>query len=135
MVNWCSPTDLDKNPKLFAVGFAQTQGDDDTPCGIFQRKLKLISFDKCKAIKSDLNVSTIMPHTHICVEPDLEHPPTLQEPNCTQCLTASASVLHVQQDDGNLCVAGIATPTTDVCSENKMEMLYYTIIKKENILN
>lgn len=64
----------------------------------------------------------------------LETPAAGQDSNCVPCLTASASVLHVPQADGTLCVAGIATPTTNECVRNKTELIYYTMIKREMLL-
>lgn len=132
--NWCSVTDLDKNATLFAIGFAQTQGDNDLPCDLFQQQLTPVGFDKCVGVRNDRNVTAIMPDTHICVEPGLAQPPQDPKSSCIQCLTASSSVLHVHRADGSQCVMGIATPTTNVCLENSKEMLYYTLIKKEYIL-
>lgn len=68
------------------------------------------------------------------MEAVLENPSAGQDSNCVQCLTASASVLHVPQADGTLCVAGIATPTTNECVRNKEELVYYTMINREMLL-
>lgn len=51
-----------------------------------------------------------------------------QYPNCKQCLTGSASVLYVQQPNGNVCLAGIATPTSNKCLISS-KPINFTLIK------
>lgn len=108
---------------------------DDRYCGLFRQKLKPISSNKCLGANNTLNVTIDMEQSHYCMEAVLEkNSSDGQDSNCVQCLTASASVLHIQRADGTLCVEGIATPTTNKCLRNEKELLYYTVIKREMLL-
>lgn len=107
---------------------------DDRYCGLFRQKLRLMSTNKCSGAKNALNVTIDMENSHYCMEAVENSSSDGQDSNCVQCLTASASVLHIQGADGTLCMAGIATPTTNECHRKDNELIYYTMIKREMLL-
>lgn len=95
-----------------------------SPCTLFRQELHLISLKKCPNVSED--------NKHVCVKLGKSFPPPAENTKCTQCLTASASVLHVKQSDGSICVAALATPTTKECNKekNSTEPVSFTIINK-----
>lgn len=90
-------------------------------CHLFRQELHLISADKCLDVSEN--------DFHVCLKPGKSIPTPAENDKCVQCLTGSASVLHVQRSDGSICVAGLATPTTKVC-ESSDKPVSFTIIEK-----
>ncbi|XP_030246249.1 uncharacterized protein LOC115565305 [Drosophila navojoa] len=114
----CHTDELAGQPKLYAVGFAQ---NTVTNCGLFQTRLERLS--DCRVPELRLPVRGIdITSTHICARAMPES--SARSDGCINCLTASSSVLHVERADGSLCVAGIATPTTDECNLTDNPVLY-----------
>lgn len=94
-----------------------------SPCNLFRQELHLISLKNCSNVSED--------NKHVCVKLGKSFPPPAENTKCTQCLTASASVLHVKQSDGSICVAALATPTTKECKNSTTaEPVSFTIINK-----
>ncbi|XP_023176415.1 uncharacterized protein LOC111603168 [Drosophila hydei] len=120
----CHADELAGQPKLYAVGFAQNEA---TNCGLF--KLRLERLSDCRVPELSRPVTGINTNaTHICVRAMPETSPRLD--GCKNCLTATSSVLHVERSDGSLCVAGIATPTTDECTVNSDSTLYTIFVNR-----
>ncbi|XP_064538583.1 uncharacterized protein LOC135428470 [Drosophila montana] len=119
----CNKTELEGDPKLYAVGFAQNH---DSNCALFKTRLE--RFNDCTKVELKRQVSGIdTSRTHMCLVPQPNASHGGQGDGCTKCLTASTSVLHVERADGSFCVAGIATPTTNDCIVNS-DPIYYTRI-------
>ncbi|XP_030079298.1 uncharacterized protein LOC115482955 isoform X2 [Drosophila hydei] len=123
MATLCYENELTEQSRLYAVGFAQNEA---TNCGLF--KLRLERLSDCRVPELSRPVTGINTNaTHICVRAMPETSPRLD--GCKNCLTATSSVLHVERSDGSLCVAGIATPTTDECTVNSESTLYTIFVK------
>ncbi|KAL7743543.1 hypothetical protein ACLKA6_013349 [Drosophila palustris] len=132
----CNRLDLSGEPNLFAVGYAYDQHEGSN-CALFSQQLRLVNSDECINVRSSRQIEGIRwRNSHLCVLPENRVLVSDAYPrnNCLKCLTASSSVLHLQRPDGSQCVAGIATPTTDECLENRLP-LYYTNIVSNNGVN
>ncbi|EDW58137.1 uncharacterized protein Dvir_GJ15193 [Drosophila virilis] len=118
----CNETELEGVPKLYAVGFAQDNGSN---CGLFKTRLE--RFNDC----TNKNPGTIDKSRNLCLVPQRNASHAGVSDDCTKCLTASTSVLHVERADGSFCVAGIATPTTNDCIVNSGPIYYTSIVSRD----
>nr|XP_032295926.1 uncharacterized protein LOC6635432 [Drosophila virilis] len=121
----CNETELEGVPKLYAVGFAQDNGSN---CGLFKTRLE--RFNDCTKVELKRQVSAIDKSRNLCLVPQRNASHAGVSDECTKCLTASTSVLHVERADGSFCVAGIATPTTNDCIVNSGPIYYTSIVNR-----
>ncbi|XP_030567069.1 uncharacterized protein LOC115767069 isoform X2 [Drosophila novamexicana] len=126
LASLCNETELEGDPKLYAVGFAQDNGSN---CGLFKTRLE--RFNDCTKVDLKRQVSGIDKSRNLCLVPQPNASLPGVRDDCTKCLTASTSVLHVERADGSFCVAAIATPTTNDCIVNSGPIYYTSIVGKD----
>ncbi|XP_017850569.1 uncharacterized protein LOC108605411 [Drosophila busckii] len=124
--NICAAQHLRDAVELRAIAYAQNNNAEN--CALFKQKLRLLPFKECSRVQNIRQVEQIKRKTHICLMP-IEIGAKLGP--CTNCLIPSSSVLEAELQDGSVCVAGIATPTTADCVAN-MAPLYYTSIMSKS---
>ncbi|XP_051860776.1 uncharacterized protein LOC117569060 isoform X4 [Drosophila albomicans] len=127
IANLCHPYDLLGHPQFFAAGYSyNTQKNEG--CKKYTMELENLNLNECKNVKVTRQIEDLATdQSHFCLRPI----PTFEMKNeCSKCLTATSSVLHVQRRDGSQCVAGIATPTNDECIEDESPLYFTNILTK-----
>lgn len=139
----CRLEDVTFDTKLVAIGHAQDNGKltncflcglstsylsiTGQNCELFEQEVHLEENSKCRKVQNQRGVKGLGT-SQFCVRVGAEVSPVASNGNqCRKCLTPSTSVLHIKKPNGDYCVAGIATPTTNDCDES-VEYLYYTNI-------
>ncbi|XP_062140225.1 uncharacterized protein LOC133848606 [Drosophila sulfurigaster albostrigata] len=125
----CDPVDLQRNPNFFAAAYSYNT-DENESCTKFTMQLQNLNLKECKNVKVTRQIEDLATdQSHFCFRPL----PTFERKNeCSKCLTATSSVLHVERMDGTQCVAGIATPTKNECIEEDTP-LYFTNILRNSV--
>ncbi|XP_062135269.1 uncharacterized protein LOC133844985 [Drosophila sulfurigaster albostrigata] len=129
IANLCHPHDLLGHPNFFAAGYSyNTQANES--CKKYTMQLENLNLNECNNVKVTRQIEDLATdQSHLCLRPI----PTFEMKNeCSKCLTATSSVLHVQRRDGSQCVAGIATPTNNECIEDESP-LYFTNILTNSV--
>ncbi|KAH8414862.1 hypothetical protein KR215_007588 [Drosophila sulfurigaster] len=125
----CDPVDLQRNPNFFAAGYSYNTQENES-CTKFTMQLQNLNLKECNNVKVTRQIEDLATdQSHFCLRPL----PTFERKNeCSKCLTATSSVLHVERMDGTQCVAGIATPTNNECIEEDTP-LYFTNILRNSV--
>lgn len=97
-------------------------------CDLFAQQLHLEDLETCRGVQNQRGVQGLR-NSHFCLAVVGNG---VRNGQCRKCLTASSSVLHVRLPNGKYCVAGIATPTTNICDDT-VKLLYYTNILSDSV--
>ncbi|XP_051861033.1 uncharacterized protein LOC117577416 isoform X5 [Drosophila albomicans] len=125
----CHPDDLKGYPNFFAAGYSYSTEKNES-CTKFTMQLQNLNLKECNNVKVTRQIEDLATdQSHFCLRP---LPIYKEGEECSKCLTATSSVLHVQRMDGSQCVAGIATPTSNEFIEEDSP-LYFTNILTNSV--
>ncbi|XP_060662911.1 uncharacterized protein LOC132795957 [Drosophila nasuta] len=125
----CHPDDLKGYPNFFAAGYSYSTEENES-CTKFTMQLQNLNLTECNNVKVMRQIEDLATdQSHFCLRP---LPIYKDGEECSKCLTATSSVLHVQRMDGSQCVAGIATPTSNEFIEEDSP-LYFTNILTNSV--
>ncbi|XP_062140226.1 uncharacterized protein LOC133848607 [Drosophila sulfurigaster albostrigata] len=125
----CHPEDLTGHPNFFAAGYSYNTQENES-CTKFTMQLQNLNLKECNNVKVTRQIEDLATdQSHFCLLP---LPIYKEGEECSKCLIATSSVLHVERMDGTQCVAGIATPTYNKCIEEDSP-LYFTNILTHSV--